>query len=458
MAGVPHHAVDTYVEKLVERGFKVAICEQMEDPALAKGLVDRDVIRVVTPGTITEPSLLDEKQNAYLLSVCFAGEACGLAFVDVSTGEMTVRQITGPEAVLADECARITPREIITNDPVRLRGCLGREDIPMGDQPHGWYQYSNAAETLCAHYGLSSLDGLGLDEELIEGTEVALEEAVLAAGQLALEALRRRGEGHVVLVDANREPIGLDSLGHLDRVSGPSQGAVADDLTRLGVELGQNLVQHHGYVPIFHCQDSHSLALVEHQVLEALFHLLLLLVETGSVPELEVVVVANDRNLAFDPALGDPLRVHLAEGKATSRIKVDGDGHRGEHPAELDVPLVAGVEPLGEEAPHPGLVTLGSETVDRAINGNEADLVVELLANGSRKGNARLGIEVVLVGASQVHCPSPLQLREPHPFENVTTTICLRPTLRNTFRHFLTLGAKNAPLGITLPRRVPNML
>ena len=176
MAGVPHHAVDTYVEKLVERGFKVAICEQMEDPALAKGLVDRDVIRVVTPGTITEPSLLDEKQNAYLLSVCFAGEACGLAFVDVSTGEMTVRQITGPEAVLADECARITPREIITNDPVRLRGCLGREDIPMSDQPHGWYQYSNAAETLCAHYGLSSLDGLGLDEEL--------KQAACAAGAL----------------------------------------------------------------------------------------------------------------------------------------------------------------------------------------------------------------------------------------------------------------------------------
>ncbi len=176
MAGVPHHAVDTYVEKLVERGFKVAICEQMEDPALAKGLVSRDVIRVVTPGTVTEPSLLDEKSNAYLLSVCFAGEVCGLAFVDVSTGEMTVRQITAPESALADECARIQPREIITHDPVRLRGCLGREDIPMGEQPRGWYQYASAAEALCTHFGLASLDGLGLGEEL--------KQAACAAGAL----------------------------------------------------------------------------------------------------------------------------------------------------------------------------------------------------------------------------------------------------------------------------------
>ena len=85
MCGVPYHAVETYLDRLIEKGYKVAICEQMEDPALAKGLVQRDVIRVVTPGTVIESGMLDERSNNFLLSVCFSGEKAGLAFADVST-------------------------------------------------------------------------------------------------------------------------------------------------------------------------------------------------------------------------------------------------------------------------------------------------------------------------------------------------------------------------------------
>lgn len=77
MCGVPYHAVDTYVEKLIERGYKVAICEQMEDPALAKGLVKRAVTRIITPGTVIEPAMLDEKANNFLLSICFVADARG---------------------------------------------------------------------------------------------------------------------------------------------------------------------------------------------------------------------------------------------------------------------------------------------------------------------------------------------------------------------------------------------
>ena len=165
MCGVPYHAVNTYVEKLISRGYKVAICEQLEDPALAKGLVERDVIRIITPGTVIEPTMLDERANNFLLSVGFAGDKVGLALADVSTGEFFVHELEKPEQTLADEIARIAPMEIITNDLVRLRACMGREDATASEQPAAWYQYQNASETLCRHFQLSALSPLGLSEE-----------------------------------------------------------------------------------------------------------------------------------------------------------------------------------------------------------------------------------------------------------------------------------------------------
>ncbi len=165
MCGVPFHAVDVYVQKLIELGHKVAICDQMEDPATAKGLVKRSVTRVITPGTVVESNILDERSNNFLLSVCFNGEKAGLACVDVSTGEFSVHEINQAQAVLADELARISPMEIITNDSVRLRECLGREDNRASEQAASWYQLQNATEVLCEHFELSDLSPLGLGEE-----------------------------------------------------------------------------------------------------------------------------------------------------------------------------------------------------------------------------------------------------------------------------------------------------
>ena len=173
MCGVPHHAANTYVEKLLQRGYKVAICEQMEDPALAKGLVERDVVRIFTPGTVTDPSMLDERSNNYLLSACFSGDKCGIAFADVSTGEFYVYEIERPEQHLADELARIAPMEVISNDLVRMRECLNREDTSASEQPGSWYQYQNAAETLCRHFHLQDLSPLGLTEENRVGASAA---------------------------------------------------------------------------------------------------------------------------------------------------------------------------------------------------------------------------------------------------------------------------------------------
>ena len=109
MCGVPFHAVETYLQKLIEKGYKVAICEQMTDPALSKGLVERQVIRIVTPGTVIESNLLEDRRSNYILSICLRRNQAGCALCDVSTGEFYLYQIADVRVSLSDELARISP-------------------------------------------------------------------------------------------------------------------------------------------------------------------------------------------------------------------------------------------------------------------------------------------------------------------------------------------------------------
>jgi DNA mismatch repair protein MutS len=119
MCGVPHHVAETYISRLVDKGYKVAVCEQMEDPALAKGLVKRQVTRIVTPGTIIDPGALDEKTNNFLASVYFDDYGAGISYVDNSTGEMFTTEFIGEiensSRFLLDELGKIMPSEIICN-------------------------------------------------------------------------------------------------------------------------------------------------------------------------------------------------------------------------------------------------------------------------------------------------------------------------------------------------------
>ncbi len=117
MCGVPYHAVESYIGKLVGKGYKVAICEQLEDPASAKGIVKRDVVRMITPGTLTESSLLDEKKNNYIAAIYADEEAIGVAFADISTGHLSVTSFEGSHSVqkLIAELGAYAPREIILN-------------------------------------------------------------------------------------------------------------------------------------------------------------------------------------------------------------------------------------------------------------------------------------------------------------------------------------------------------
>ena len=117
MCGIPFHAAESYIEKLIEKGYKVAICEQLEDPATCKGIVKRDVIRIVTPGTVTESNMLDEKENNYIMSVYQKGVYYGISICDVTTGDFYASEIkeTNNFQILLDEIARYAPAEIITN-------------------------------------------------------------------------------------------------------------------------------------------------------------------------------------------------------------------------------------------------------------------------------------------------------------------------------------------------------
>src|SRR5881409_1167344 len=115
MCGVPYHAVDAYIARLVKKGFRVAICDQVEDPKKAKGIVKREVVRVVSPGTLTDAKYLDAREPAFLMSIVTAQARVGVALLDLSTGEFTAAEYHGDDGMqaLADELAVLKPREIV---------------------------------------------------------------------------------------------------------------------------------------------------------------------------------------------------------------------------------------------------------------------------------------------------------------------------------------------------------
>ncbi|HOL90724.1 MAG TPA: DNA mismatch repair protein MutS [Clostridiales bacterium] len=194
MCGVPYHAIDSYIARLVQRGYKVAICEQMEDPALAKGIVKREVIRVVTPGTVTDMAMLDEKKNNYLVSIYAKKHMYGFAAVDVSTGYFATTRITWGNTLgkLLDEIAKYAPAEIITNraffDSKEAAGQLtGRFSAYISQLDDACYEDGFCIDLLRSHFGSTILP----DEEA--------ELCVNASGALLyyLEQTQKSSLGHI---------------------------------------------------------------------------------------------------------------------------------------------------------------------------------------------------------------------------------------------------------------------
>lgn len=179
MCGVPYHAAETYVTRLVKKGYKVAICEQVEDPALAKGMVKREVTRVVTPGTTVNAQALDESRNNYILCIAYMDESYGLSAADISTGDYFVTEVDS-ERKLLDEINKYQPSEIICNEAFYISGIdiedmRARLGIVVYSLDSWYFADETAKRTLAEHFHVKDLNGLGLDD---------YESGVTAAGAL----------------------------------------------------------------------------------------------------------------------------------------------------------------------------------------------------------------------------------------------------------------------------------
>ena len=173
MAGVPFHALEGYLAKLVRKGESVAICEQLGDPAKSKGPVERQVVRIVTPGTVTDEALLDERQETLLAAIARDGERFGLAWLDLAAGRFTVSQSEG-SLTLAAELERLKPAELLVAEGSGNES-LGRNGTAVKNRPPWYFELASASRLLTDQMGTLDLKGFGADE---------LPLAICAAGAL----------------------------------------------------------------------------------------------------------------------------------------------------------------------------------------------------------------------------------------------------------------------------------
>jgi DNA mismatch repair protein MutS len=220
MAGFPHPALETYLAKLVQAGQRAAVCEQVEDPKLAKGLVKREIVRVVTPGTLTDEGLLDPRAANYLAAIVEVKGKLGLAWVELSTGRFSLTGVMRTE--LADELARLSPAEVLisetTLDAPWAKALRGHLSAPITARPSWDFQPEQARNALFSHFRTTTLEGFGVSDEAAE---------VQAAG--ALIAYLRETQ--------------KSSLGHLTHLSPYRRsGTLAiDEMTRRSLELTRTL-------------------------------------------------------------------------------------------------------------------------------------------------------------------------------------------------------------------------
>ncbi len=168
MCGVPYHAAEGYLNRLVKKGYKVAVCEQTEDPKTAKGIVKREVIRIVTPGTNTDSQALDESKNNYIMCIVYLEDKYGMSIADVSTGDFFVTEVDA-ERKLLDEMNKYHPAEIVCNEAFYMSGVdlddiKNRLNICVGSLEPWYFSEDTAVETLKDHFHIHSLEGIGLND------------------------------------------------------------------------------------------------------------------------------------------------------------------------------------------------------------------------------------------------------------------------------------------------------
>ena len=254
MCGVPFHAADAYVARLVKKGYRVAICEQVEDPRKAKGVVRREVVRVVSPGTLTDAAYLDSREPAFLMAIVATAGATaraaeyGVAIVDLSTGEFDVTEYAGADglAALRAEIAVLRPRELVVASGYDVRAAIPEIEqlaIPV-TEIEGWhFELESARQTLVEQLRVTSLDGYGLERR---------QGAVCAGGALVrhlrdtqkadlahVRSVRLREAADGLLID----PTTLKHLEVVESINGGRAGSLLDEIDRTMTPMGGRMLR-----------------------------------------------------------------------------------------------------------------------------------------------------------------------------------------------------------------------
>jgi DNA mismatch repair protein MutS len=248
MCGIPFHAADGYIARLVKRGFRVAVCEQVEDPKKAKGLVKREVVRVVSPGTLTDASYLEAREPAFLMAIAGSGDVLGVALIDVSTGEFTAAEFRGSVGLqaLSDEIATLRPRELVLpaeSDVLDRLPEIGRLQLPI-TRVEGWsFEPEAARRSLLDQLRVHGLEGFGLDGRIA---------AVQAAGGLVsylrdtqkaelahVRSIRHRGSADCLIID----PVTLKHLEVVTGSDGGPQGSLLHEIDRTVTSMAGRMLR-----------------------------------------------------------------------------------------------------------------------------------------------------------------------------------------------------------------------
>jgi DNA mismatch repair protein MutS len=254
MCGVPHHAADGYIARLVKKGYRIAICEQVEDPKKAKGVVKREVVRVVSPGTLADTTYLDAREPSFLLAIAPTSDPhhrateYGVALLDLSTGEFDVADYRGPEGLqaLRDEIAVLRPREIVVANGYDVNTAIpevARLNLPV-TEVDGWhFDLESARQTLIDQLRVSSLDGFGLERR---------QSAIAAAGALVrylrdsqkaelahVRTIRVKHAADTLLID----PTTLEHLEVVESTEGTRDGSLLHEIDRTITPMGGRLLR-----------------------------------------------------------------------------------------------------------------------------------------------------------------------------------------------------------------------
>ncbi len=247
LAGLPYHALEPYLARLIKKGYKVAIVEQLEDPKLAKGLVKRGLVRIVTPGTVIDSSMLNENENNYILALTSFNEEFALAFCDISTGEFVTTKAENL-AVLHSELVRLNPSECIIPESLKVNSELIDKIKSFGSYINSledyYFKFDNAKETLLQHFNLSSLDSFGLEgQKLNVSVSGALIQYLITTQKNSLSHIKKISS----LSSKNKMLLDFSTLRNLELLSNikdnSSRGSLLSVLDKTITSMGSRLLK-----------------------------------------------------------------------------------------------------------------------------------------------------------------------------------------------------------------------